>query len=80
MKIQLEPVKSSQVEAIGYDAPTKTMRVRFKAGDTYDYQNVSGQIHAQIVSAPSIGRAINQTLKKNPKAYPFRKIEPQETV
>lgn len=78
MKILMEPVKISQVEAVGYDAPTKTMRVRFKAGSTYDYQNVSGDLHAQIVSAPSIGQAINQTLKKNPQKFPFRKLAPWE--
>lgn len=80
MKIELEPVKSSLIEAIGYDAPTQTLRVRFKSGATYDYQNVTGEIHAQIISAPSIGHAINETLKKDPKAFPFRRLAPWETA
>lgn len=74
MKIELEPVKSSQVVAIGYDAPTQTMRVRFHSGSTYDYANVPGELHAQIISAPSIGHAINETLKKDPQRYPFRRL------
>lgn len=79
MKIELEPVKSSQVVAIGYDAPTQTMRVRFHSGSTYDYANVPGELHAQIISAPSIGHAIN-SLKKDPKAFPFRRLAPWETA
>lgn len=78
MKIELEPVKSELVTAIGYDAPTQTLRVRFKSGSTYDYQNVTGELHAQIISAPSIGHAINETLKKDPKAFPFRRLAPWE--
>lgn len=80
MKIELEPVKSSQVTAIGWDAPTQTMRVRFKSGATYDYQRVPGELHAQIISAPSIGHAINETLKKDPQRFPFRRLAPWETA
>lgn len=80
MKIELEPVKSSLIDAVGYDAPTQTLRVRFHSGCTYDYQNVTGVLHAQIISAPSIGHAINETLKKDPQRFPFRKLEPWETA
>lgn len=80
MKIELEPVKSSLISAVGYDAPTKTMRVRFHSGATYDYQNVPGELHAQIISAPSIGHAINETLKKDPQRFPFRRLAAWETA
>lgn len=78
-KIERQPVKSSLISEIGYDAPTQQMDVRFKtSGGVYRYANVSGELHAQIISAPSIGHAINQTLKKDPQRFPFRRLEPQE--
>ena len=38
--IVMIPVVSSNVESIGYDGSTQTLRVRFLNGSTYDYKNV----------------------------------------
>ncbi len=56
--IQLEPVQSSQVKAIGYDAATQTLAVQFTrgAGAIYHYPGVTPELHAAFVSSESIGK------------------------
>lgn len=65
-EIKLEPVTSSNVEAIGYDSETKTARVRFKGGGTYRYEGVSPELFESVRTSPSIGKAVHATLKKCP--------------
>lgn len=84
--MQLLPVKSSQVSAIGYDPGTLKLRVKFKPFNaslpppTYEYSNVSQTDYAGIIGAESIGKAINKTLKANPAKYPFVKITEPESA
>lgn len=54
--IDMQPVKSSNLESVGYNADTKTLRVCFRSGDKYDYQNVSAEKHKSLMKAKSIGR------------------------
>lgn len=53
--MKLVPVKSSNVEAVGYDPDKRTMHVRFKGGATYIHHDVEPAHHAAFVSAPSVG-------------------------
>lgn len=89
MKIARQPVTSSQVAAIGYDPASKQLDVEFKPfqkkGETtprpnvtYRYQNVTPELHTDIITAESIGREINQRIKKLPGSYPYRRLTPQE--
>lgn len=66
----LTPVKSSNVEAIGYAGSTLT--VRFKSGSTYDYHNVLPHVWDELQKAPSIGGFISSRIVKN---HTFRKHE-----
>lgn len=72
--IQLEPVQSSQVKAIGYDAATQTLAVQFThgAGAIYHYPNVAPEVHAAFVSSESIGKFFGKHIKPttNFKKYP----------
>lgn len=88
--MKMTPVQSSQVAAIGYAPDTKKLRVRFKpfaskgqeakAEPTYEYANVSQGDYDAIFNAESIGREINQRLKKNPSAFPYRKLSDEEAA
>lgn len=71
--ISMEPVKSNQVGAIGYDADTKTLAVTFTrgAGAIYHYPNVEPEVHAAFVGAESIGTYFG----KHIKALPFKKFQ-----
>lgn len=51
----MRPVTSSNVDAVGYDAATQTMHVRFKGGATYIHHGVGPKDHAALVGSKSVG-------------------------
>jgi len=50
---------SSSIAAGGYDARSRTLRLRYIDGDTYDYRNVPGAVFDDLLDAPSKGRFVN---------------------
>lgn len=56
--LKLNPVKSSNVEAVGYDAASQTLLVRFKGGKTYSYAGVPVTVNTALGQAESVGRFI----------------------
>lgn len=69
--IELQPVESSNIEAIGHDPATKTLRIRFKSGGTYDYPDVSAKKHQDLVGAKSLGQYFHRYFKQ----HKFSKVE-----
>ncbi len=71
--IALEPVKSSQVKAIGYDAATQTLAVTFArgAGAIYHYPNVKPETYEAFRQAGSIGKFFGEHIQ----ALPFEKFK-----
>lgn len=53
--MQMQPVESSQIEAIGHDPESNTLRVRFKSGGEYEYADVPAEAHQALMAAPSVG-------------------------
>lgn len=47
--------KSSNIAAIGYNAPAKRLRVQFKNGGIYEYANVPTNVHMELMAAESKG-------------------------
>lgn len=85
MPTTMQDVKSSQLAAIGYEADTKTMRIRFAPkksgalGPLYDYANVPAEVHEALLAAPSAGSYFIREIKKRPDLYPFERVtEPVE--
>lgn len=72
--MEMKPVTSSQIEAVGHDPKTNTLHIQFKGGNVYTYNNVSAQHHADMMSAESIGKHFHQHIKFNPSAYPYKKV------
>ncbi len=70
--IQLHPVSSNQVGAIGYEPSTKTLAVQFRRGmrAIYHYPNVDPATYAAFRGAESIGTYFGQHLK----SLPFEKF------
>lgn len=67
--MDLTPVKSSNVAALGYDPASQTLRVKFKTGGTFDYAGVSPLHHAQLSAGRvSVGAYIHQHIKPHHKA------------
>ena len=61
--MDMQPVSSSNLEAVGYDPATKELHVRFKSGSTAQYFDVPEDVHQQLVSAPSVGKHYHQHIK-----------------
>lgn len=64
------PVSSSQVTSIGYDAASSTLEVEFANGSIYQYFDVPQSIYDEVMSSPSIGKALNAFIRQN---YRFAK-------
>lgn len=67
-QIALEPVDSSQVDAIGYDDATQTLAVQLKrdARAIYHYPDVTRETFEAFKAAPSIGVFFGQHIKNLP--------------
>lgn len=56
--MELIPVESSNIAAIGYESGT--LHVRFKDGATYQYADVTEDQHVALMAAPSKGRWLKE--------------------
>ena len=56
--MDMKPVESSNIAAIGYES--ETLRVRFKDGKEYEYSCVTSEQHAELMAAESKGRWLSQ--------------------
>lgn len=66
------PVSSSNLRAVGYDAASQTLRVAFISSGVYEYSGVPSAIHAGLMSANSHGSYFDAHIKKGP--YRYRKV------
>jgi hypothetical protein len=57
------PVISSNIKSVGYDALTQVLEVEFISGDIYQYKSVPEHIYLQLTTAPSIGSAIHKIIR-----------------
>lgn len=64
------PVSSSNLVAVGYDKASTTLRIKFNSG-TYDYHNVPESIYNGLLSASSKGQYHHAFIKTS---YGFTKI------
>ena len=63
-----EPVTSSLIAAIGYDAKRQWLEVELKTGNLYLYREVPAHIHQAFMAALSKGSFYNQWIRDD---YPF---------
>lgn len=70
----LVPVVSSNMAAVGYDAIQNVLVVQFKGKDTqYPYHGVSPELHAEMMSSPSIGSFFAKHIKGRFPSAPLPK-------
>ena len=55
--------QSSSIASVGYDEETNMLEVGFHSGRVYEYRNVPAHIAAELITAPSVGRYLNQHIK-----------------
>lgn len=61
--MEMIPVTSSNIEAIGYDVESETLQVEFKNGSTYQYFDVPERVFEQLRDADSVGAYLSSNVK-----------------
>lgn len=61
--MKMHPVTSSNLKAVGYDPETKTLRVQFSSGGSYDYPGVDPELHEQFLAADSVGKFFHSRIR-----------------
>ncbi len=67
-----QPVSSTNLASVGYDPILRTLEVEFRNGHIYQYESVPPSVVRDLLRAPSIGRFLNQNIKRR---YPFRRVQ-----
>lgn len=62
-------VSSSTISSIAYDEASNTLGVRFHNGAEYHYFGVPQDVFESMRSAPSVGRFLDQNIKKAGYGY-----------
>lgn len=78
--IDMQTVESKQIHAIGHDAESNTLAIRFKnwkgeVTSLYHYENFTAEEFQAFKSAESIGRHFGAFIKPFDQKYPFKQIE-----
>ena len=63
--MDMQPVSSSMIAAIGYDADTQTLAVEFIKGGTYEYADVPPEEWEIFSTADSVGKYFLSQIKPN---------------
>lgn len=77
--MQLHPVRSSRIQALGYDETTWTCYVQFQptarepGGSVYAYAHVPPEMFRRFLAAPSLGRFFGQHLADR-AAHPYLRL------
>jgi len=58
-----KPVKSSNVQEVGYDTASQKMHVQFKGGSVYEYFGVPAAKHAALMASDSPGGYLAQHIR-----------------
>lgn len=62
--MQMIPINSSAINAVGYDAETKQMVIRFRDNPLgYTFYNVPFQVFNEFMASPSRGRYYHEYIE-----------------
>lgn len=71
MEIEKAFVTSSNIEAVGHDEDSLTLRIWFLNGSVYDYYGVNRLEFEALRDAPSVGSYLNRNIKGQ---YSYEKV------
>lgn len=66
-----QPVTSSNVADVGYDAVSMTLEIGFKDGTVYQYFDVPESVYQELLFADSVGQFLNRQIKSS---YRYAKV------
>ncbi len=58
-----QPVNSSTISSVGYDAATATLEVEFQTGQVYQYFDVPEHVYQELTNASSPGAYLASNIK-----------------
>jgi hypothetical protein len=70
--MQLVPIESSMLAAVGYERETRTLVVLFTTGKAYEYYDVPEQVYQSLMAAESKGKYMNEMIIGHYFDSPFR--------
>jgi len=68
---KLVPVESSMIQAVGYDAKTRTLEVLFNSGRIYGYEGVPPKVYEELMAADSKGSYMRSEIIDMYSEYPI---------
>ena len=71
--MRLKEVDSSMVYAIGYERTTKTLKVVFRSGKIWEYENVPQREYRELINSSSIGVYMRECIIDCYEGYPVRR-------
>ncbi|MBU1122455.1 MAG: KTSC domain-containing protein [Candidatus Omnitrophica bacterium] len=71
MSIEMIPVSSSNIQAIGYDEDNEIVHVQFLNNTEYIYKGVPRPIFEGLINSPSIGSFLHRNFKN---VYPYERV------
>jgi hypothetical protein len=73
--MELTPVKSSNVAAVGHEG--ETLEVQFNNGTRYRYAGVPRETFDALIGAESVGRFFNTEIKPN---FQFERVDEKDAA
>lgn len=61
--MKMNPVKSSNIESVGYNPEEQELHVKFKSGKTFAYDAVDQGEFDRLISSPSVGSTFANKIK-----------------
>ncbi len=69
--LEMRPVSSSNIAAVGFDPENQNVHVEFLNGSTYAYMGVPEHEFQNLLSASSVGSYLNRHFKN---VYPYQRV------
>lgn len=68
-EVQMQPVRSSMISAIGYSIDRQILRVEFKNKAIYEYSDVPHETYLSLMSSGSAGKYFHANIKNSYQAF-----------
>jgi hypothetical protein len=66
-----QPVESSSLASVGYEAASQTLEVEFRTGNTYRYFHVPPSVYEALLAAESKGRFFVREVRAR---FPYARV------
>lgn len=73
--INMYPVQSSNIVAMGYNETNRVLRVIFRGNSSYLYFNVEPEVWQLLMNSESKGRALNESIVRQKEKYKYVKLK-----